>query len=294
MNALIYGLSWSLPFATPELPQTDTTREVNVVLGGLNEQSISWSLQGVCYKAAPGAYFLAVPGVARFLVTNGNQIIIDAQAHVPEQEILHFLFNPVAGALLMQRGVLPLKASAVAKDGKAVILLGNSASGKSLLAAGLMRQGFKVLTDAVCAVHPGAEPIVKAGYPHLLLWNRALKELEHDSAALCKLRRNIEKYQLPVHNEAYALDAIAARIYLLSYDNESQYRETRISGQQKFALMLDFIYHNPLMEAFGVQKEMYRNMISLAQFCPLKKVDSYSRSGEAQEFIDRFTQCCMA
>lgn len=294
MSALIYGLSWSLPFATPELPQTDTRCEVNVVRGGLDEQSISWGLQGVCYKAAPGAYFLAVPGVARFLVTNGNQIIIDAQAHVPEQEILHFLFNPVAGALLMQRGILPLQASAVAKDDKAVILLGNSAAGKSLLVAGLMRQGFKVLTDAVCAVHPGAKPIVKAGYPHLLLWKKALKGLSYDSGALCKLRQNIEKYQLPVPNDAYALDAVAARIYLLSDNDESQYRKTLITGQQKFSLLMDRIYHNPLMEAFGVQKEMYRIMISLAQLCPLTIADSHAKGGNMHEFIDSFAQRCMA
>ncbi|MDD5058032.1 MAG: hypothetical protein PHQ60_09170 [Sideroxydans sp.] len=288
MNALIYGLSWSLPFATPELPVAENTSEVNVVPGKFDERSISWRTHGVCYKAAPGAYFLAVPGVASFLVTNGNQIVIDAQAHVPEQEILHFLFNPVAGALLMQRGILPLQASAVAKDGKAAILLGVSAAGKSLLAAGLMQQGFKVLTDAICAVHPGAKPIVKAGYPHLLLWNRALKELKFDSTALCKLRQNNEKYQLPVHNDAYAFEAIAERVYLLSDNNENQYRETLTVGQQKFALLLDHIYHNPLIEALGMQKEMYRIMISLAQLCPLTKVDSLSHRGNAREFIDMF------
>ncbi len=288
MNALIYGLSWSLPFPTPELPETEMTSDVNVVLGKFDEQSISWSLQGVCYKAAPGAYFLAVPGIARFLVTNGSQILIDAQADVPVQEILYFLFNPVAGALLMQRGILPLQASAVAKDGKAAILLGNSASGKSLVAAGLMQRGFKVLTDAVCAVHPGGTPTIKAGCPHLLLWKMALKKLGHDPAGLNTVRPSIEKYQLPIPKNNYLSEAPVARIFLFAHGNENQLLENKIAGQEKFALLLGYAYHNQLIEALGVQKQMYPIMMSLAQLPQLTTVTSPLALHNAHEFIAMF------
>lgn len=288
MNVLLYGLSWSLPFLTPCLPLTEKPAEITVVLGEFNEDSVSWSHVGVCYKASPGAYFLVVPGVARFLLTNGNTVIIDAQKHVLMEEILHFLFNPVAGALLMQRGILPLQASAVEKDGKAAILLGGSASGKSLVAAGLMQRGFKVITDNVCAVHSGENPMLKAGYPHLLLWKRALQELGYDPTGLCKFRQNIEKYQLPIVNDCYTLEAPVERLYLLTYSNENTYPETWITGQKRFMLLLENIYHNPLIEAFGMQKEMYQIIISLIQTLPLTKVASPMSIENAREFIDMF------
>ncbi|MDD2800281.1 MAG: hypothetical protein PHE96_02385 [Methylococcales bacterium] len=288
MNVLLYGLSWSLPFLTPCLQLTEKPAEITVVLGEFNEDSVSWSHVGVCYKASPGAYFLLVPGVARFLLTNGNTVIIDAQKHVLKEEILHFLFNPVAGALLMQRGILPLQASAVEKDGKAAILLGGSASGKSLIAAGLMQRGFKVITDNVCAVHSGENPMLKAGYPHLLLWKRALQELGYDPTGLCKFRQNIEKYRLPIAKDCYAIEAPIERLYLLAHSNENTYPETRITGRNKFTLLLDCVYHNPLIEAFGMQTEMYQIIISLAQRLPMKKVASPMSIQNARKFIDAF------
>lgn len=288
MNALLYGLSWSLPYATPELPQTSKTAEVSVNFGQFDESLIVWKLTGVCYKAAPGAYLLAVPGVARYLVTDGNQIIIDAETNVATDDIRHFLYHPVAGALLMQRGILPLQASAVEKDGSSALLLGGSAAGKSLLAAGMMQRGFKVIADGICAVHPGPSPTVTAGYPGLQLWKKTLQELGYDSAGLSRIRSGIEKFLLPVQPESYTLEATAGRIYRLIDGHTSPYLATPVTGQNKFSSLQGYTYHNPLIEAFGMQKEMFRILVSLAQAHPLTIISAPHDLAHAREFIDAF------
>jgi hypothetical protein len=288
MNTLIYGLSWSLPFLSEELPKTEKPAEINVTLGAINENRIAWSHAGVCYKASPGAYFLDVPGVARYLLTNGDTIVIDAHRQAMEQDILHFLYNPVAGALLMQRGILPLQASAVERDGKAAIFLGSSASGKSLVAAGLMQRGFNVVADNICAVYPGEKPMVKAGHPYLLLWNRALQELGYRPNEFCRFRQHMEKYRLPIAKDSHTLEAAIERLYLLAYSNGNIYSPTGIMGQKRFQQLLTHTYHNPLIEAFGMQKAMCQIIMTLAQLRPLDKINSSLEIGNARKFIDAF------
>lgn len=288
MNTLLYGLSWSLPFSSEELPQTEKPAEIDVSLGAFKENGIAWRRAGVCYKASPGAYFLAVPGVARYLLTNGDTIVIDAHRQAREQDVLHFLYNPVAGALLMQRGILPLRASAVERDGKAAILLGSSPSGKSLVAAGLMQRGFNVVTDNICAVYPGEKPTIKAGYPHLLLWNRALQALGYWPDEFCRFRQHMEKYRLPIAKDSYTLEAVIERLYLLAYSNENIYSSTGIMGQKRFQRLLAHTYHNPLIEAFGMQKAMCQIIMTLAQLMPLDKITSPLEIGNSREFIDAF------
>lgn len=289
MKHLLFGLSWSLPFPTPELPTTEKSAQVNVVFGKFDDSTIHWKLIGVCYKAAPGAYFLAVPGVARFLVRDGNSIVIDALADIQIRELEHFLYNPVAGALLMQRGILPLRASVVEKNGQASILMGAAVAGKSLIAAGLMRQGYKVMTDSVCAIFPGNIPIVKAGPPELLLWSTALKELGYEPAHLYKARQNIEKYLLPVSDESYALEATVNSLFYFSRSFYSPYKETLITGRKKFIYLLELIYHNTLIDAFGVKQQLYPIIISLIQHSALTEISSPMQLQKVHSFIETFT-----
>lgn len=289
MNHLLYGLSWSLPFPAPALPTTEKSVDVNVVFGKFEEPSIHWHLTGVCYKAAPGAYSLTIPGVARFWVGGGDSIVIDVIGDIQICEIEHFLYNPVAGALLMQRGILPLRASVVEKDGQATILMGAAAAGKSLLAAGLMNKGFNVMTDTVCAVYPGNECIVKAGAPSLLLWSAAQQELGYEHERLCRARNNIEKYLLPIPDDSYALEATVNNLFHFTRDFDSPYGETLITGQMKFRFMLELIYHNPLIDAFGVKKQLYPIIISLIQHAVLTEISSPMLLRNVHGFIDTFT-----
>jgi len=290
MNYLLYGLSWSLPFLSPDLPETKELPAITVAFGVLDEKDINWTHTGVCYKATRGAYLLCVPGVAKYLATNGDTIIIEAEANIPQEDIVIFLYNLVAGAILLQRGILPLQASVVAKKGKASVLLGGSGMGKSIVAAGLMQQGFDFVTDTICAVHPGDEPIIKAGYPYLMLWHGEMKMLGYEPNQCKKARRHLEKYCLPVPDERFCTEAIIENLYLFENSNESGLYVTPIIGQAKFTAILISVYHNPLINAFGVQKELYRSIITLINKSSIEKVRSSMRLDKTHDFLNSFSK----
>ena len=78
--------------------------------------------------------------MARFLVNDGNEIVIDRDRSAGDIDISLFTINTPIGALLYQRGFLPMHASAIEVNGGCVIFTGVSGVGKSTILASFTMQ----------------------------------------------------------------------------------------------------------------------------------------------------------
>ena len=128
---------------------------------------------GVLWRAGPGRFLLEVPGVARYLVSDGSLVEIEPCDGVGAEEVRRFLRMTPTAALYLQRGI-PVLHAAVAADaaGKAVMLAGNSSAGKSVLLAALVQRGWGVLTDDLAPVtldHAGV-PVAVPTWPGVILF----------------------------------------------------------------------------------------------------------------------------
>jgi hypothetical protein len=91
--------------------------------------------RGATWQIAGKRFLFQVPGVARFLLSGGNEIVFEPAPGVDGGDVSIFLIGTVFGILLHQRGEIVLHASAVRVAGKAVLFCAPSGSGKSTLAA---------------------------------------------------------------------------------------------------------------------------------------------------------------
>src|SRR3990167_10661167 len=89
------------------------------------------SLKTAFYQATKTAFWLHVQQVARFLITNGDQIHIDPLPESDEDSIRLFVLGSCMGALLMQRQLLLLHGNAIKIGEHCVSFIGNSGAGKS-------------------------------------------------------------------------------------------------------------------------------------------------------------------
>ena len=82
------------------------------------------------------------------------------------------------------------------KDGKAWIIAGISGTGKSSLAAVLVRRGYPLLADDVSVIgFQDNEPVVYPGIPHLKLWYDVMKKLGEDPAKHPKVQAPTNEIQ---------------------------------------------------------------------------------------------------
>lgn len=143
---------------------------------------------GVLWHAAPGRLLLDVPGVARYLVRDGNQVDVDPCPGAGAEEVRRFLYMTPAAALYLQRGI-PVLHAAVAADpaGHAVVLAGESSSGKSVLLTALLRRGWGMLTDDLAPVRLDANrvPVAVPTWPEVRRWEgQAASADAHQDAPL--------------------------------------------------------------------------------------------------------------
>jgi hypothetical protein len=117
------------------------------------------------------------PGVGKFWARGGCEILVETVPGVEEHVVRLFLLGAVMAAVLHQRGLLLLHASALKVDGKAVIFMGEKGRGKSTLAASIQQdRNHEMLADDIVAVDfsGSSEGVVLPGFPQFKLWPDAI------------------------------------------------------------------------------------------------------------------------
>jgi hypothetical protein len=141
----------------------------------------------------PDGYIVSYSEGAEFSIDPGGRRI-DAQwvSQLTEADAATYLLGPVLAFVLRLRRTVPLHASAVAIDNRAVLFVGEAGAGKSTTAAAFASLGFPVLSDDVVpVVDSGDAMMAYPSHPRLSLWADSAETLFGSPGVL------------PVHSVAY-------------------------------------------------------------------------------------------
>ncbi len=116
-----------------------------------------------------------------------------------------YLLGPILGFLLRLRGITCLHASAVAVEGRAILLVGPAGAGKSTTAAAFAQLGYAVITDDVAALDEvGDAFLIRPAYPRVRLWPPSVTSLFGSPDALPRLTPTWEKRFLGLGRPGFA------------------------------------------------------------------------------------------
>jgi hypothetical protein len=152
-----YGLSIASSIELPELiTRTVDDRRPDVLIeAGLVPARIEDarpSAEG--FLIGQNEILIAIDDVGRFLVQQGRRIIVQPLSNAADEHLRLFLYGAAFSALLIQRGLMPLHASAVVIAGRGVAFAGPRGHGKSSLAAAFAARGHAVLSDDKIVARP--------------------------------------------------------------------------------------------------------------------------------------------
>ena len=207
--------------------------DVHVRLGPVTAQLDNPVASGVFYQATRERLLLNVKHIARYLVSAGNEIVVEVMPGADSDMIRLLLMGSAFGALLHQRGVFAVHGSAIATRRGAVVFAGDSGYGKSTLAGAFHQRGFPVLADDVCPIDTTALPIVLPANPFLTLWADAANRLGMNPQHLRRARSGLEKYILPLGEGFAAEPAPLHAIYVLELSNSDEFSIVPLQGLQK-------------------------------------------------------------
>lgn len=277
-----------LPGCVSEASEPDVSIRIGQVPDTLPEPHIT----GVLYQASINAFLFKREGVAKYIVRNGTEIIVEPARNADHIRLRLFLLSSPLGALFHQRNLLALHGSAIAANGEAIIFVGISGTGKSTLAAAFRQKGYSVLDDDISVVNINKEglPIVYPGYPQLRIWADAAREMGENPDNLERMLPELEKYFLTL-KEGFCHDPLPLKhIYMLQATTTSTFEITPITGMEKLEALNDHTYRSNFLEGLGSKKAHFKNCATVAKQINMSRVSRPAKPfllNELMQFLEK-------
>lgn len=279
-----FGLGISSEVELPELLEANeygVQMDVKIELGSIiRKETEQW------FYGDDSNFYLWINDIVAFHIIDGKKIVIDPKTQ-DEGHIRLYLLGSAFGALLLQRGSLPLHGSALAIDGKAVVFSGRSGIGKSTLAHAFVKGGFPLLSDDVVAVDmlEGGVSIVHPAYPQQKLWYQSLEMYKIEGEGLQRIREGEEKYILPV-KDVFLPESMkfAALVQLDVNDAVDECIIEELKGVNKLQAVMNETYRHFFAIEMGLQAYHFQLSSSIANLIRVIKVTRPS-SGCAPDYL---------
>ena len=229
---------------------------------------------GLAWQCAGERLLITLPCGIRFLVAGGETIRYAVEDGVGAADLRLFLLGTAWPALAMQRGLLPLHASAIAEGACVHAFLGHSAAGKSTLAAALTKRGHPFFADDVLLLDPnvGAEALCYR-YEDLKLWPKALVLVGvADSGPVREVADFDKRYAVPPCRSPRVNGRLRTlRVLGASHQPGNPLRDTPLRGKQAFQAVYAALHRRPFAVAIIGRARIFERLAQL-----LRTVDVFA------------------
>ena len=284
-----FGVCLESELSFPELPPTTDPPDVHVRFARVAPHLEQPRATGVLFEAAPGRFLLSIKGIARYEVRDGREVLVDRSANAIDSDVRGFLLSSAFGALLHQRGTLPLHASAVATPAGAVLFAGHSGLGKSTVLGEFVRRGYRMVSDDITGLTIDAAdaPVVHAGVPQMRMWGDTAGRLNYLVDRLQRVRPNLRKYVVPALSGFAAEAQPLAAIYILHRDNGATVRLQPYRGGSRASVISEHTFGRRFVAGLGMESRHFGLVSALANRVPVVAVHRPRAPFLLDELADR-------
>lgn len=287
-NYTVYGLSVASEVECRELIPGNGNPDVFVRYGTLVDIPASEERPLRIHVISEKQMFLNIKNTARYLVSGGREIIIDKYPKADDNAVRYILLGSVFGAVLHQRGFLPLHGNGILHRGECIAFSGRSRIGKSTLAAAFRKRGYMLLADDVCSIktYHDRKATIFPGCPHIRIRRSAADKLGEDLEKLERLNTEDEKYVIPVRENHCSKPAPLNRIYILGIHNEYCIKFVELDNIERIKSLQNNIYRKGILKQMCEMPRSFRLCGGIARYTTVKAVLRPANAFLLDELVD--------
>ena len=297
MDYVAYGLRIRSSIALPlrATPKPDDGRpagaDVTVRIGAtpprLPNPAKKHCVEKIVWETAPDAFLMTKDDEARYLVTDGRDVLIEPLGG-SEREIGAFLIGPPFAALLQQRGLTTLHAGAVEAEVGAVLFAGLKRAGKSTLLGALIERGYALLSDDVTGVEANADGrfVALPASTCVRLRVDSLETLGRRPRTLEKVHEHSDKHLLPAVRLCTGPTAVRA-VYVLEPHHRADVEIRQMSWTRAHDALLRHTFRKPFLFGLGRQEAHFRTIREMVAQTPVFHVRRPASSSRLPALAER-------
>ncbi|GAA3931217.1 HPr kinase [Chitinophaga oryziterrae] len=269
-----FGLHILSEIEFPELlPAIADIADITVKIGDVPVNINGKRLQGndISYIINEEELLFSVKDIATYYAAYGREIIIAPETgNLEMRSIRLFVLATAIAAILLQRGLLPLHASAILDEDELVLICGRSGAGKSTTLAGLCKQGYTIFSDDITVLQQCTDTNVITGtasYPMIKLWEDSLLTLDQPffQDRSFPVRPGMDKYGIFFHDDFNSNEYPVKKILLLDIGEDNEVRSKKLTGTQAFEAISNQIYRPVLLHSQSLRTLSFQVISKLLQ-----------------------------
>lgn len=293
---LFYGLHVESEIKIDEV-MVDTTGaggDVTIKYGTLPEEvlelnkdrtdsEIIWSRRGneLCFR---------IPNVGDYYITP-DSITVRPIAEPDNHDIITFLLGSAFGYLMAFRNMIAIHGGAITKNGKGIIVTGESGAGKSTVTNALRTKGYDFISDDVCALSDNGKKMhINLAYPQAKLCRDAALKLGYDLSELIYINEQRDKFAVRLKDRYVpgGMDFDLLFEIVLAEDDTLSFAE--IKGAEALRVIHENLYRaNDLFQTTGVPPQYMMKCLKAASGARVFKINR-PKEGDTLEEILKFIE----
>lgn len=218
--------------------------------------------------------------VGTFYAANGKSIRFSPDTSATNESIELYMNGSVFGAILHQRGILPIHGSSFVYRGSGVMLCGHSGSGKSSLTSAMCLNGQATfLTDDVTPIlFYDGKPAVLPKSDRVKLWDDSLDQLSKKRDELKRIRPQDNKYYLTIEKSASEPHPLHHVVIISVDDKIAEPVAEQMTGAEGFSILQKEIYRLFYLRAIPQRKARY--FMQISKICNQCTIQSVTRPAD--------------
>ena len=279
---LFYGLRINSEISLDPLQPVKNNLDSDVIISKGVVQRPEDGQERTMYKPATvlneRIFYWKVTGIASYLLTGKDDLIIDKEKGVHWQDVRAFLFDTVLSVVLIKHEKFVFHASAVAYKGGAYLFCCPPGSGKSTIAAMLLKKRMRFIEDDRCLLHWDEKKkafMIQNYVPIASLWPniRVLDQIKN-VRKLSPVRKAIRKHYYDVSQLVSKRPVEVKKLILMNMNNgEDRIEKTDLKGISNINVVRTYSHLDHMINALGKGKEHFRVIADISKYIPAVKIE---------------------
>lgn len=274
-------------FVLNGLLPSDGPTDVHIVEGEVAAKFPRPADENSYWSEGKDSFAFRVKHLGAFWITNGNNITVQSGDMSTDEELSLFILGTCMGALLIQRGLIPIHGSALSIHNKQFIITGNSGAGKSTLTASINKLGYSFLADDISAlqIKDDGEAWILPAFPKQKLCGDTAYKILGSLDGLERIPGDRDKYHVPGIGQFITQSKQLHALFELSTHSDTYVEIEEVKGAERLAIIMRNTYRFQLVEVKGIEAKHFQQCTEIAKQIRVYRLKRPARGFTVEEQI---------